>query len=288
MPTAIESPSVVIRDIESVEEMRATEDLQIEAWGEDDRGIVPLNQFAAARHVGGSLVGAFDNEKLVGFVYGFWGHVLGRIVHHSHMLAVSSAYRNHNLAYRLKLAQRTKVLADKLTDRITWTFDPLQSINAHFNFAKLGIVSDVYKINIYGDAGASFLHQNGTDRLFVTWLIKSQRVEERVAGNSASVEKNDDAFQGSVRLLTNSNSGMPEPLADLTELTSADSVLIEVPTDMISIESSDFELARKWREESRRAFSEAISAGFVVTEYFRKNEQAGSYLLQRKRIDDFF
>lgn len=286
MSSAIGSQSVVIRDIETVAEMHATEDLQIEAWGETDRGIVPLNQFAAVRHVGGSLIGAFDKEKLVGFVYGFWGHVHGRIVHHSHMLAVSPAYRNHNLAYQLKLAQQTKVLSDGLTDRITWTFDPLQSVNAHFNFSKLGVVSDVYKINIYGDAGASFLHQNGTDRFFVTWLINSQRVKERLAGNSASVNKSNDALQSSLHLLTNSSSGMPEPLADPRELTTTDSALIEIPSNMITVENADFELARKWREESRRAFSEAISAGFVVTEYFRKNEQTGSYLLERKRIDD--
>ncbi len=282
MSSAIGSQSVVIRDIETVAEMHATEDLQIEAWGETDRGIVPLNQFAAIRHVGGSLIGAFDEEKLVGFVYGFWGHLHGRIVHHSHMLAVSPAHQNHNLGYQLKLAQRTKVLADGLTDRITWTFDPLQSVNAHFNFAKLGVLSDVYKINIYGDAGASFLHQNGTDRFFVTWLIKSQRVEDRLAGNAVSVRENSDALH----LLTNSDSGMPEPLADPRELIATDSALIEIPTGMISIESADFELARKWREESRKAFSQALSAGFVVTEYFRKNEQTGSYLLERKSVDD--
>ena len=128
MQSGIESQSVIIREIDTVAEMRAAEDLQIEAWGEDDRGIVPLNQFAAARHVGGTLMGAFDNERLVGFVYGFWGHVLGRVVHHSHMLAVSPAYRNHNLAYKLKLAQRTKVLAEGLTDRITNMNLPLRAV----------------------------------------------------------------------------------------------------------------------------------------------------------------
>lgn len=286
MSSAIESQSVVIRDIESVAEMRAAEDLQILAWGDDERGIVPLNQFAAVRHVGGSLIGAFDNEKLVGFVYGFWGHLRGHIVHHSHMLAVSPAYRNRNLAYQLKLAQRTKVLADELTDRITWTFDPLQSLNAYFNFAKLGIVSDIYKVNIYGDAGASFLHQNGTDRFLVTWLIKSQRVEERIARGATPFRKNSGIPQTSLILLTNSKSGMPESLTDLKELSATESVLIEVPTDMNSIESADFEVARQWREESRRAFSETLAAGFVVTEYFLKNEQTGSYLLEKKRIDD--
>src|SRR5436853_2757225 len=95
------------------------------------------------------------------------------------MLSVKSAYRNFNLGYKLKLAQRERVLAQGI-DRITWTFDPLQSLNAYFNFRKLGVIADAYKINFYGEATSSFLHQIGTDRLWVTWLLDSERVRERL------------------------------------------------------------------------------------------------------------
>ncbi len=83
------------------------------------------------------------------------------------MLAVRPAYR------KLKLAQRERALA-KGIGRITWTFDPLQSLNAHFNFGKLGVVSDVYKVNLYGAQTSSFLHRLGTDRLWVNWLLESR------------------------------------------------------------------------------------------------------------------
>src|SRR5439155_11403248 len=89
------------------------------------------------------------------------------------------SYRNHNLAYKLKLAQRERVLAQGIK-RISWTFDPLQSLNAYFNFKKLGVVADTYKINFYGEATSSFLHQIGTDRLWVTWLLDSERVRKRL------------------------------------------------------------------------------------------------------------
>jgi len=61
---------------------------------------------------------------------------------------------------------------------MTWTFDPLQSLNAHLDFAKLGVVADAYKINFYGESTSSFLHKigTGTDRLWVTWLLDSERV----------------------------------------------------------------------------------------------------------------
>ena len=174
MSSATEIPSIIIRDIEQISEMREIEALQKEVWGSDDRDIVPLTIFAATREVGAILIGAFDGASLIGFAYSFVGREDGRMVHHSHMLAVRPIYRNFNLGYRLKLAQRDRALAQGIT-QMTWTFDPLQSLNAHFNFAKLGVVADAYKINFYGEATSSFLHQIGTDRLWVTWSLDSQR-----------------------------------------------------------------------------------------------------------------
>ena len=97
------------------------------------------------------------------------------------MLAVTPSHRNLNLGYRLKLAQRDRALAQGI-DRMTWTFDPLQSLNAHFNFAKLGVSAGTYKVNFYGEATSGFLLQigMGTDRLWVTWQLDSERVLERL------------------------------------------------------------------------------------------------------------
>jgi predicted GNAT superfamily acetyltransferase len=275
MPSETETDSIVFRDVENVTDMRALEDLQIEAWGDDERDIIPLNQFVAARYVGGTLIGAYDNEDLAGFVYGFYGHVRGCVVHHSHMLAVLPAYRNQKLAFRLKLAQRERVLADRLADRITWTFDPLQSLNAHFNFRKLGVVSDTYKINVYGEAGSSFLHQNGTDRLFVTWMLDSLGVEKMVEQGSAS------QIASVLQLLCKSDSNGPQRGADAGEISAAESVSIEIPADINLIERTNIDTARKWRAETRSAFLEALAAGFSVTDYFLKNEDTGFYILKR-------
>ena len=283
MPSASETTSIVFRDLETTGEIKALEDLQIEAWGDDERDIVPLNQFVAARHVGGSLIGAFDGERLVGFVYGFYGHLGGRIIHHSHMLAVIPAYRHHNLGFHLKAKQRERVLADGFTERMTWTFDPLQSLNAHFNFAKLGVVSDTYKINVYGEQGASFLHRNGTDRLFVTWLLNTPRVEMSIKGVKP---RHDDSRVSAPRLLRYSNSGLPELDPSIADaLTSSRFVEIGIPADINAIESSDFDLARRWREETRRVFSQALSNGYIVVDYSLDNELSGYYVLEKTALD---
>jgi predicted GNAT superfamily acetyltransferase len=237
----MQTATVTIRHIDNVADIRAVEQLQKEVWGIPDLDVVPLTQLVAAKEAGGTLIGAFDDDVLVGFVYGFASFEFGKHAHHSHMLAVKPEYRNHDLGRRLKLAQREQVIAQGI-DLITWTFDPLQSLNAHFNFNKLGVVADRYLPDFYGDEPASFLHQTGTDRLWVSWFVS-------------------------------------EPSSSLV-FDSDDSITIEIPGDINSLVQQQPQTAMKWREETRRAFMEAIKADYVVVGFTREND-VGKYLLQR-------
>lgn len=286
MSSATETTSIICRDILDLEEIRAVEDLQIEAWGDDPRDIVPLNQLVAARYVGGSLIGAFDHDALIGFVYGFYGHVHGRIVHHSHMLAVLPAYRSHDLGFRLKAAQREQVLADGIADRITWTFDPLQSLNAYFNFAKLGVLSDTYKVNVYGEEATSFLHRNGTDRLFATWPLQSPRVHAFLSGNRPGRSERTPPERPISWLLRCDAAGRPEPLAASGTGTAKGLAAIEIPADINHVERTNIELAREWRLETRRAFSAALDSGYVVVDYFLASKNSGYYLLEKSPFEE--
>lgn len=256
MSTAGETPTINIRQVETFAEMRAVEEMQKEVWGIPDLDVVPLTHLIAAKAAGGVLLGAFDRRTLVGFVYSFVAREDGEIAHHSHMLAVKHAYRNFNLGYKLKLAQREAVLAQGI-NLITWTFDPLQSLNAHFNFAKLGVISDRYLVNFYGEEAASFLHQSGTDRLWVKWMLNGERVVKRLIKIDVAPE---------------------DP---------ADKLLIEIPGDINTIQQQSPELAREWRERTRRAFTEAIDAGYVVFDFFREtrgDENVGIYILGKWKV----
>ena len=79
---------------------------------------------------------------MVGFAYAVVGMKDGRPMQWSHMLGVLPEFRG-GLGYQLKLAQRERALAQGY-DLIEWTFDPLQAMNAHLNFAKLGGVVEEY------------------------------------------------------------------------------------------------------------------------------------------------
>ncbi len=279
-----EASAIVIRDIEGGAEMRAVEELQKEVWGVPDLDVVPLSQLVAAKAAGGVLLGAFDRETLIGFVYGFVSHEHGTVAHHSHMLAVKPAYRNFDLGRRLKLAQRERVLAQGI-NLMTWTFDPLQSLNAHFNFNKLGVASDRYLINFYGAEAASFLHRNGTDRLWVTWPLTSRRVNERLSGTAPA-----PSFESVMPLVQLGTDDAPRK-NDLTAGLSHEPALIEIPADINALARRNAELAFEWRAATRWAFTEAIAAGYLVEEFHRRNRGAqrlGIYLLSRaKRLADF-
>lgn len=283
MLAANETPTIAIRDIGSAE-MRAAEELQKEVWGIPDLDVVPLSQLVAAKAAGGVLLGAFDRETLIGFVYGFVSHEHGTVAHHSHMLAVKPAYRNFNLGYKLKLAQRERVLAQGITV-MTWTFDLLQSLNAHFNFNKLGVISDRYFINFYGADAASFLHRNGTDRLWVKWLLTSRRVSGRLEGTVSALEA-----ENVIPLVQLGIDDSPRR-NDLIEGLSHEQALIEIPADIDALEPRSGELAFEWREATRWAFTEAIAAGYLVTNFYRQGrgeQRLGTYLLSRgKKLGDF-
>ena len=290
MSSATEESSIIIRDIELISEMREVESLQKEVWECDDRDIVPLTLLVATRELGAILVGAFEGSLLIGFAYSFVGREDESLVHHSHMLAVRPTYRNVNLGYKLKLAQRDRALAQGIT-RMTWTFDPLQSLNAHFNFAKLGVVADTYKINFYGETTSSFLHQigSGTDRLWVTWPLESRRVRDRLQANGQSRTSNLERDRIPCIVQVGPNN-VPQR-GQSSQVTGQKYTSIEIPADINSLQRESPELAVRWREATRWSFTEATASGYVIKDFWgaSRNDQAvGVYLLSAgKRVKDY-
>ena len=269
--------SIIIRDCSGHEELRAVEQLQKEIWGISDLDVVPLTQLVAVQATGGVLLGAFDGEELVGFVYGFVGYEEGQANHHSHMLAVKNSYRDRNLGSRLKIAQAKHVLEQGIKT-MTWTFDPLQSLNAYINFSKLGVFSNRYWINFYGEQAESFLHQTGTDRLFVTWKLEDHF-------DSRRSEKSDlrEHHEGVVPLVKVGTDEFPLS-SDFDEGLDKDLCLIEIPVNINEIVDRDPELSIKWREATRKAFTEAMKRRFLVENFFRvvRNDlRLGVYLLKK-------
>jgi predicted GNAT superfamily acetyltransferase len=282
----IDGRSFVIRDVESDSEFHATEEIQKQAWGFEDLDIVPAATLMATKHAGGVVLGAFEHQSMIGFAYGFPAYEEGRPSIHSHMLAVRPEYRNYQAGFYLKLAQREYTLAKGL-DEISWTYDPLQSLNAHLNFTKLGVVSRRYIVNFYGEATSSPLHQGfGTDRLWVRWLLNSKRVAKLAAGEpgSRSVSGRGASDLDPSKLALVQRDGDLPRLQDLSAL-SASLCTIEIPHDINSLKERVPGSGPAWRESTRAAFLAAIDAGFEVSDFVRvdwKPDPRWFYLLTRE------
>ena len=292
MAEAKSKSAITIRDLQSFDDLKQVEAVEREVWALSDLDTMPLTLTVATRESGSIWLGAFDGPKLVGFAFGLLGLEGNRPNIHSHMLAVLEPYRCLHLGYKLKLAQRERALAMRIGDlrmnEITWTFDPLQSRNAHLNFAKLGCISQSYKVDFYGPETSSVLHRNSTDRLWVKWPITSRRVQSRLQGKDNRPEML-DILKTLSPLIGFNGDGRPHR-ADLSSAVQRQRIAIEIPSDILSVEQKDPALAREWRGATRWAFIEALKAGFFVAEFCRtvRGQQGpGVYLLEKGRAEEF-
>jgi len=279
-----------IREVSSMDEFHAVEEIQSEAWGFSDLDVVPMGQLVAAKWAGGPLLGAFEGSRMIGFAYGFPAYEDGCVSVHSHMLAVRPDSRNLHAGFLLKLAQRAWVLQHGITE-MTWTFDPLQSLNAHLNFSKLGVISERYLVNFYGEATSSPLHQGvGTDRLWVRWMLDSERVRKRIDAEQSrlgplpgATTPGGDSHTGGeaperiVREIDRFPPSSVSPLLvqgadgwtrDSSAMADAPLCLIEIPDDISAVKRETPLAAREWRDSVRRSFQAALGSGFVTEEFY--------------------
>jgi predicted GNAT superfamily acetyltransferase len=169
------SRGIVVRKCAGIEEFQQCVALQRDIWGEEDIEVEPATLFVVATSTGGQVLGAFDGGRLVGYTLALVGFAGGKVFLHSHMTGVHRDYRDRGVGRRLKLFQREEALGRGIR-QIVWTFDPLETRNAHFNLNRLGAIARKYLPNLYG-LTTSPLHLGlPTDRLWVEWPLDSARV----------------------------------------------------------------------------------------------------------------
>ncbi len=168
--------ALLIRNCHALDEMSACVSLQKEVWNFTDPELVPLRMFVVAEKIGGQVIGAFDDGKMVAFALSLPAWRGGHCYLHSQMLAVRSEYRNAGLGRRIKLFQREDALARGF-ELIEWTFDPLEIKNAYLNIERLGAIARRYHVNQYGITSSPLQGGLPSDRLVAEWWLKSNRVE---------------------------------------------------------------------------------------------------------------
>ena len=171
---------IEIRELSSEPELREAVALQKTIWGFDDADLLPFRMFVVTTKIGGQLLGAFDNSRMIAFCVAIPGlKPGGKVYLHSHMLGVLPEYRNSGIGRQLKLRQRDDALARGI-DLIEWTFDPLDLKNAYFNVERLGAIVRRYVRNQYGVSSSALHGGLPTDRCVAEWWIREPRVKTEV------------------------------------------------------------------------------------------------------------
>jgi predicted GNAT superfamily acetyltransferase len=178
--------SIVIRKCQSLDDFQLCVALQREIWQEADLEIEPATAFVVAANTGGQVLGAFDGERLAGFILAVAGIRDGVPYLHSHMTGIHADFRDRGIGRRLKLFQRDEALIRNIR-LICWTFDPLEFRNAYFNLNRLGAICRTYLPNFYGVTSSPLHHGLATDRLLAEWLLDSPRVMAAAAGVPVSI-----------------------------------------------------------------------------------------------------
>jgi predicted GNAT superfamily acetyltransferase len=259
-----------VRDLIHYDEFLQVREVQQQIWGfTQGEGLYPPMLKTAAEN-GGTIIGAFDGGKMIGFLFGFLGlHTDRRLKLCSQTMGILPEYRNKGVAATLKWAQRERVLTNEI-DLITWTYDPLEAANARLNLRTLGGVARVYKQNVYGENFGALGKGLPTDRFLVEWWIATERVQQR---HDRAVVEPIGVDSPIVNACSGGTGDRHITAIDLT--LDAPIVRVEIPNDLQAIKQANMALAQDWRLKTRDLFEAYFSRGYEAIDFVRAGEVWG-------------
>ncbi|HZG72003.1 MAG TPA: GNAT family N-acetyltransferase [Chondromyces sp.] len=264
-----------IRLFKEYEDFRKMAELERLIWGVEP---IPENQTMIAHQNGGLALGAFSGEELIGFSYSFAGFKNGKAYLCSHNLGIHPDYQKQGIGNALKKAQRKEAIHLGY-DLITWTYDPLESVNGYLNLTKLKGICRTYIEDCYGDMPDSFSEGMPTDRFKIEWHIKEPYLDK----------PNDWETEGAVQAASwvLSEKGFPI-LKEIHVVDYADRVLVPVPSDFQHIRRQSTDHALQWKGQYRSLFSDLFEKGFTAVRLVQsKAEPVNYYLLVKNSHLDF-
>ncbi len=164
-----ESGHIIVRTVDTIEDLSVVHALEREVWGGDDLVPVSLLRVMASEGGGQVLLAVHPDEATpVGMAVAFIGRRHAKWYLHSHMVAVKASFRGQSVGRLLKYRQLEYARASDLA-YVGWTFDPLQRRNGQFNLNVLAGVAKEFYPNFYGPLSDSINGAFATHRLFVEW-----------------------------------------------------------------------------------------------------------------------
>lgn len=271
--------SVVIKELTTIEQIEQVRELEYMIWATER---IPVHQTMAFVRNGGFVLGAYLHDELIGFSYSCPGYVDGEVYLYSHLLGIKRDYREKGVGELIKIFQKDIAIERGYT-KCKWAIDPLEARQAYLNFTKLGVFSDTYIANCYGELEDPFNRLLPTDRLFVEW----QLVDNNYLRWNAKVEELLEEAQPVVEWSINA-AGLPlldkeQAFDENTKLTQ-DAYLLPIPFEFQKVKIESPPLAEDWRYKTRTILQTMFAQGYLIIHLEKDNENVNQYLLVKRSL----
>jgi predicted GNAT superfamily acetyltransferase len=284
---------ITICPVDDVESCSHFQELERLVWDTEPIDVVPNHILLTLVKNGGTLLGAFASDGpaetggMVGGALSWLGVGIDpadpnsgpRLKVCSHMLGVLPAWQRHRVGLRLKLAQREAVLAQGLTDWITWTYDPLFRANALLNIHRLGATTATYIRNMYGELNDGINAGVPSDRCQVDWRLNSSHVLREIEPRRPTPTW--DLSTMHILPTRSSRQGDLQP-AEAPLLLDGRPIAVPLPDDISAIRRSDRELSLAWRYYMRTVLEESFGAGYTLVDCLHAAQHGWRYILVRE------
>ncbi len=260
--------SIQIQSITTIEQLKEMQVVEEAVW---QMPPTPIHQTYTAVNHGGIALGAYDGDNMIGFLYSFAGFNGKETYLCSHMLGILPEYRKTGLGTKMKF-QQAELAKELGYSYITWTFDPLESLNAYLNIHKLGAVGAYYKENHYGEMNDGLNTGLPTDRIQIIWDMNKNVGEKKKITVDPS------------KVVLDNISNKPLLKEDLeTFLTNDGSVFVAIPNNIQQLKREQIEIAKQWRFNIRKVLQRLFEEGYLAANvatvpskgsfyYFTKNQ----------------
>ena len=260
----------------------ALEEVQKDSWNMPDRELVPKRLILATQKSGGIAIGAFKEQELIGYCWGWVGKKdpYGVFIY-SHHNAVKKEYQNLGIGYYLKVKQREWALNQNY-EYINWTFDPLQSNNCYLNLHKLGAICNTYYENYWGEMLDDLNRGIDTDRFYCSWILNSENVKRKLAKEFQNYKEliNDQSYHALITEEKDSLLVVESINLNLTFPT----ILVQIPNNFRYMITKDKERIIEWRKKTREVFKTYFKKGYTAIDFIvdKKNGLLDCYHVLHK------
>ena len=244
-----------IRRLKEMDEFYELIIVQRDVWSFEDIDVIPAHVLRDASNLmgpNGIVLGYFNNEKLIGYILTFPTSNPREIL--VDMLAVSPDYQSKGIGYNLMLELK-KIMLIQGINKIFWTYDPLESVNANLYIKKLGGVIVRHLTDYYGSINSKIHSGLPTDRFIVEWKIRSKSVENRIKNGIETINHISDYI---------------------------DTKYVEIPLNIQKLKNKDINIAIEWRMKTRKLFDEYIEKQKLIGINFVHDQinQKGIYIFK--------